>query len=45
VLKENRIDEFIRKIGVPVKRLNVGLSESYLFFEIGGEPYYIKLSV
>jgi len=43
MLNEKKLKGLIESIGVPVKRLNVG-KESFLFFEIKGEPYYIKLS-
>lgn len=44
MLSEIKIKEFIKKMGVPVKRLQVGAKESFLFFEISGVPYYIKLT-
>lgn len=45
MLKESGVKEFIKKMGVPVKRLNIGDGNSFLFFEISGEPYYIRLCV
>ena len=44
MLKEENINSFINKMGVPVKRLRIGKFESFLFFEICGVPYYIKLA-
>ena len=45
MLDESKVNSFIKKMGVPVKRLNIGRTESFLFFEISGVPYYIKLCV
>jgi hypothetical protein len=44
MLNEVKIKSFIKKMGVPVKRLKIGACESFLFFEISGVLYYIKLS-
>ena len=38
------VQEFIKKLNLPVKELKISAFTSFLFFEIGGDPYYIKIN-
>lgn len=43
-MKCSAVQDFIKKLNLPVKELKISVFTSFLFFEIGGEPYYIKIN-
>jgi hypothetical protein len=45
MLSDTKVSAFIKKMGIPVKKINIGSCESYLFFEIGKTAYYLRLTM
>ncbi len=45
MLNDAKLNSFIKKMGIPVKKINIGSYESYLFFEIDKTAYYLRLTL
>lgn len=43
-MKLSAVQDFIENLKIPVKELKISDFTSFLFFEIGGDPYYIKIN-